>query len=722
MSLAEEPSYRDHGSPAWCEPRSVQRLSQSQWWLRRYGYLRAQRLEMDRQGSSVSANTGLVRCYADLIVKYWEHLHVAGALDRSPSLSVLQWGAGTGRFAYRLLCELRERLTTSAVSTKRLRYAACDEDTGAIESMRRHPYLQAELAAGRLVVRHIAGNEPQAWDEVVREYLLCPTAPLVVIANDVLGEAEQELVGFLAGKVFDATLECTAEEPSETAPLAWDERKPIAQLPVPWQSLLQIYATRLDNVPVLLPTGALNFIDTCAQLSGDQYLLLAADFGVHGERQLREGVYADITGRLPVNFDALARHQRGNGALTWNSAVSPQGGVVHLALNSPQWHVNEGLFGALVQTLRRYVPGDVEALLFVVRSAQEEVTCEQLLTAVRIADEDPRILAAIVEPLLAKLDSMTLECCLHWRDSLERVWNNYFPLPGEETFCFGIGTLAMHVGHWGVAKCAFAMALAIHGRDPELLHRLSYCEASTGGSPKALSLIQEARATDPETAVYREFESVLRARMGSWISQAWYRCDGFSDGELTLEPLGPQHAESLLFQYRDPQIGVMTRLPELTTKADVLAWLDEQSREAGRVLCAVMHACWGFVGVVSLRYDADSAYFYFWMGADYQGAGFGHRAAQILLVRAVDFAVRHVFTSAYTSNQRSRDALGRLGFVQMSMTATSPDEELRFFHWRSEKSAGTEVDPGMKLRALLQIIDSPITLAAERGNEHGLIQ
>lgn len=683
-------------------------VSQSPHWLERRRLLRVRRLEADKQGTSASASVSLVRCYADLIIKYWEHLLAAGQLDVSHPLPILQWGAGTGRFAYRLLRELRDRLAVSTLSHGKLRYVACEEDAAAADSMREHPYLRHDITEGRLVIRHIAANQRWVWRDAIKESVHGPAAPLVVIANDVLMEAEQELVAFLDGKTFDATVDHRTGEAGDVAPTVWSECETIATSYEPWKSILQVYATRLDNVPVLLPAGALDFVAVCSQLSHGRYLLLATDFGIACERQLRAGVYADVSRDPPVNFDALSRWQRVNGALTWTSATDPEGRVMQVALGGSPQNPDEDVFATLVNRARGQSPGDAQAMLRVVQLAHEELTCEQLLATVRIANEDPRMLAVVIQSLLAKLDSLTVECCTQWREAIERVWVNYFPACCEDPFCVDIGTLAMHVQHWGVAKSAFTVALALYGDDPELLHRLSYCEASTGHSPASRSLIQTAISLDPRNRVYLEFESVLRARLERWSVQDWYCRERASDGELTLEPLGPEHAESLLFQYRDPQIGAMTRLPELKTREDVLAWLDEQRIESGREHFAVMHTCWGFVGVVSTRRYEDSAYFYFWIGADYQGAGLGQRAARLLFEQASAQGVQHIFTSAYASNRRSRDALQRLGFDRLDVSAASPDEDLLFFHRLLDERDRATIALETKLRVLLHRIDSPI--------------
>jgi RimJ/RimL family protein N-acetyltransferase len=109
-----------------------------------------------------------------------------------------------------------------------------------------------------------------------------------------------------------------------------------------------------------------------------------------------------------------------------------------------------------------------------------------------------------------------------------------------------------------------------------------------------------------------------------------------------------------------------------------------------------------------MRSHADRSYFYFWIGADYQGAGLGCRATELLFRQARALGVHEIFTAAYPFNQRSCDSLRRLGFQQVDVVASPPDDDLVFFHRpvddRSPNAAGA---PG-RLIDLLSAIESPL--------------
>src|SRR5690606_13881926 len=99
---------------------------------------------------------------------------------------------------------------------------------------------------------------------------------------------------------------------------------------------------------------------------------------------------------------------------------------------------------------------------------------------------------------------------------------------------------------------------------------------------------------------------------------------------LTLEPLDASHAPALLYQYRDPQIGIMVGLPPLATDSEVRDWISQQAADPGRQAYAIMHGDWGFTGYVALTVTGDEAYFCFWIGADFQGRRLAAEAGRML--------------------------------------------------------------------------------------------
>jgi RimJ/RimL family protein N-acetyltransferase len=208
--------------------------------------------------------------------------------------------------------------------------------------------------------------------------------------------------------------------------------------------------------------------------------------------------------------------------------------------------------------------------------------------------------------------------------------------------------------------------------------------------------------------------SELQQRLARWQTLGWYSAEESYDGELGLVPLDEDHAQELYEQYRDPQIGEMTRLPEMDTPEAAREWIAEQHREPGRATYALMHANIGLIGVVSTQANGEDAYFYFWVGSDHQKQGFGRRAGRLLYLQAERAGLKRLFTSAYHINHRSIDALNALGFRILPLRAIPPDDDLLFFVRDVSGNSESFFIWRERLIALLAANASPIQLSRRK--------
>lgn len=141
-----------------------------------------------------------------------------------------------------------------------------------------------------------------------------------------------------------------------------------------------------------------------------------------------------------------------------------------------------------------------------------------------------------------------------------------------------------------------------------------------------------------------------------------------------------------------------------------------------QVVFAVLHREWGFVGSVSLILHRGAGFFYYWVGADFQGRGFGPEAVSILLRLARDvYGMRTCYAKVFSGNHRSQRGLSKLGFRPMSVQAALPDDDERFYRLGvdvPEAAANRELqtllkDMGSELR-----VRKPVAMVERRRPRH----
>ena len=661
----------------------------------------------------------LANAWAEAILRFWEAGIAAGSVDPAKPLYLFDPAPGEGQLAWLLLRALQQALGGSTLQPC---YVACGTDAAQLDHLTSHPYLAEYVESGWF--------DTALWDACGSDAptlraqniaLLRTDNPVAILSLQWFGTLAADLYAVHEGEIMEGwVVPATRPETPET-PQAffldydWRPADEAALVHAPQSRLLAHCNTRFTSAALLLPTAACEATDAFARLSGGRYLLLSADFGCHTEQQLRLGAclppaaWPREGAALPVNHHALSHHQQQQGARTWNRQLQDDGMVVHAAWRDDSLaaaSTADDMFDTLVAPLLRTHPDDLAALSACINGAPAT------LALLRLSGHDPRILKTGMQAMLEHACMLDATARREWQSDLWHTWNNYLPTADGDSFFFHTGMLAVETGDWELAKTCFRTGLALYGNDATVLHHLAYCEAATGGSAEAMPMLAHALAIDPGHVQCLPLHTQLVERLQRWENTDWYHADIASSDELCIEPLGPEHAASLFYQYRDEQIGIMTRLPELTTLEATTDWIEKQRRKPARAAYAVMHRRWGFVGVVSVCCAADAGYFYFWSGADFQDQGFGKKAARLLFAQMARKGMVHVFTSAYLHNTRSRNALASLDFNQMQLRAQAPDDDLLFFHLPLQ--ATDQVPPTVLAKKIVELcsaIQSPITFS-----------
>lgn len=173
---------------------------------------------------------------------------------------------------------------------------------------------------------------------------------------------------------------------------------------------------------------------------------------------------------------------------------------------------------------------------------------------------------------------------------------------------------------------------------------------------------------------------------------------------LRLEYLDTHHLTEFHWQYFDPDIAVLCNLPNYGGNESWLSWLAQQQRLPDQVTFAVMHEEWGFIGVVSLIVQGKTGFFYYWIGRDYRGHGWGPQAVHMLLEWGSQMCgIDCCFARVLQHNAASRTGLAKLGFVPLGLSNTKGGDK-ECFYYLGEPANLNELTN--KLNALLKSMGS----------------
>lgn len=616
---------------------------------------------------------------AAILGRFLDVMRAEGGLQDEVPLLIVDLSPGDGERAWQLLRLWGGNLPTPS-------YLAICANAEEREGLRSQPMVRTLLESGRLRLALSPWNEA-GW----RRLLGSPKNPVVIFGHGLFSRLRHDLYGCHYGQWLEAWLVSGEEEsPCETLKLAWregDRRDALVDF------LKPIYLRGINSASFLAPTGAFECLNPLIRGCGGRYLLVASDIGTRNLSEIRQGALAcgiealALEDALPVNFHALSAWLESNGA-GCASFVEEDGQLVA----GPLWQIalRDKAFPALARALPGILAGCAEdvassetwrgiAARMEGEGESEDPCARQAFLIWKMSGFSPRLMLTLFRGLLAQASCLDESALGAWRKALAACCEQYFPRAEDEGFHRVVAHLGATLGVWALAVSVLEARNALHGLLADEVRLLACCLQRGGCSREALGLLEEGVAYFADDADLEKEFDLLRERLQAWDALPWFEPALAEDGELRLEPIGEEHAAAFLYQYRDPQIGMMTRLPEFEGEEGVVAWIAERRAEAGRIEFALMHFEYGFAGIVSAHRIAENAFFHLWIGADFQGQGLAIPAIRLMCAQLERLGVSRVFTAAYPDNFRSTHTLVRAGFEAMSERALPPEEKMVFF-------------------------------------------
>ncbi|MBI0329086.1 GNAT family N-acetyltransferase [Burkholderia plantarii] len=338
-----------------------------------------------------------------------------------------------------------------------------------------------------------------------------------------------------------------------------------------------------------------------------------------------------------------------------------------------------------------------------------DTSLDELLNHLSEGDWRATALVRYLPELLRLARTLAPEQRLPWLIGLQRGWQRERDAFDVDARCLLL-ELASAWACWPLA-ISVGQSLAPSRRLDEAVCQL-LCDAyhAIGWIDAAIDLTVSMQLAYParhaHANAYRQFVA-----WREWRNRHTLPMFGIAheDDPLHLEPMGHQHADDFGWQYYDPEIAARCCMPRFEHAQAWHDWLDESYAHGDQQLFAVMHRQWGCIGCVGLVQHGDTGFFYYWIGRDFQGYGFGPGAAAQLLAAAHRHAgMRCCYAKVYDYNQPSRSALLKIGFRDTGLRAAAPHDN-QLFYRIGEPDSDARV--ALELHALLSRLDSEVRLA-----------
>jgi hypothetical protein len=492
------------------------RLSRSLLWA-------AQRRFFDRQGvaawstgpvpSYVTNNPALARAYAELALGFLRDRAAAGArFDADNPFTVIELGAGSGRFAFFFVTRLRALLALSPFADVPFRYVMTDFTRSNLDFWRRHEAL-APLREARLLDFALFDAEGDAHLNLdIAQRTVTPGTlahPPVVIANYVFDGVTQDAFSVRGGEVLDCRVTLSAatpdpdlDDPQVMAALtAGYSDHPLAGPAYPeplFNEILADYAQSLGDTTILFPATALRCLDRLARWCDGRMLLLTADRGEQREEDLgrRQSLGLAVHGSIsfPVNYHAIAEYVVRRGGEVLTTAYR------HANLAVSAFLVGGGDYGetrlAFDQAVQHFGPDDFFTLCQGLRAAPGQLALAQLLALLRLSCCDLRLLRDCAATLLAQLetarDTERQELCR----IVEEAAADYYHLGEPRDALFDCAMLLQAAKDHAGALRLYRRSRQYYGESAATFWNMALCHAALGDGAEADFCLTEAKRLD----------------------------------------------------------------------------------------------------------------------------------------------------------------------------------------------------------------------------------
>jgi len=171
-----------------------------------------------------------------------------------------------------------------------------------------------------------------------------------------------------------------------------------------------------------------------------------------------------------------------------------------------------------------------------------------------------------------------------------------------------------------------------------------------------------------------------------------YSWHNYHAGQLSLTPLARHHLGAFRWAYikqhsSKSSVAEQCNLPNFNSDDEWFNWLHACQHYPNHYVYGVVHQEWGFIGSVCLEVFQGVGFFYYWLGQDFQGYGFGPQAVSILLnIGKAQKSMHCCYAKVYDHNQASQKALVKIGFTPLPMTLVAPYDNELLYYWGAEKN------------------------------------
>jgi hypothetical protein len=518
-----------------CETVSVfeedVRLSQSRLWdlLRRF-YKKAG-VTAWSEGTipwRITNNAFIAAAYARVVRAYLEDLADQGpaaGYDPARPVTILELGAGTGRFGFLFLRTLLSLIDTAHADAPKIRYVLTDVAENNMDFWMQHPQLAPLVAAGVLDFAIFdAGADGSVTLRLSGETLSDGTAgnPLVAIANYVFDSLPQDVFRSLGGTLHESRVTIVSpREENDPGDVSIIEKVDFHYRTVPaddapyedatWNGILGSCAARNVEAPVLFPVGALACLRTLSRIGGGRMLLLASDVeaGFGDESPIQADPVPKRYGGsffLPVDFHTLGLYAAGRGGFTLHAPARHANMQTAAFVFGGPSRAFRGTCAAFARVIAEFGPADYHVLDEALRKNGNRPALPEALAFLRLSGFEPWTFHLLSDGIIEGVEKAPLGLQRIALEAMARVAGNDFPVGDGCDVPFEIGRAFWRMGRYVEALAFYRKSLESFGENHVTHYNMGLCHYRMGQRPDAIRCFDRCLEMDGSYVPAKEWK------------------------------------------------------------------------------------------------------------------------------------------------------------------------------------------------------------------------
>ncbi|MDG1477944.1 MAG: hypothetical protein P8R54_00055 [Myxococcota bacterium] len=445
-------------------------------------------------------------------------------VDIGEPVTIVELGAGTGRFSWLLLNALVEAVAACPVPVPDWMLVMTDSAASLVSAWQQHPQLRAHVGVGRLDFARFDATAPRAIRLREHRRLLAP-GPRIVLANYLWDSLPQDAYEVGSGSVeaLHIGLACDADPSDLDAPTLMSQLRLVqsrAEPPAltgPVAEKLTAYAGRLTRpTAALVPAAAMSCIDWLARQG--PVAVLSADKGVAAPEHITDGeplpvvIHGGSTS-MSVDFTMLDDATKAAGGWSLTGSTDEPLFLHHLTVHgfSP-----DQLSRGAMAFQQAFSPGGGYARYTLCRATvaeEEPPSLDRLLALLSLTRWDPDILYTLSGAIHAHSEALTPAHRAALLSALRRVGRNTFAAAGDDDVDRLIARLCDALSDPAGAEGAWERHILHRGESVEALHGRALALSMLARPEEALACIQQAipLASHAQRANLKQWATALSA-------------------------------------------------------------------------------------------------------------------------------------------------------------------------------------------------------------------